>query len=58
MAESQRHKQIKKKAAGNSGKTEVPISGSRRLDAATKNKAIEIERSGTDEGLLKAAKRL
>jgi len=58
MAESESHKRAKSKAAGKSGKTEVPISRGRRLDATTKNKAIEVERSGTNAGLEKAAKRL
>jgi len=58
MAESSSHKKTKNKAAGKSGKTEVPISKGRRLDATTKIKAIEIERSGNKSGLEKAAQRL
>lgn len=58
MAESKAHKRAKKKAAGKSGKTEVPISNGRKLDAATKNRATEVERSGTTKGLTKAALRL
>ncbi len=58
MAESQSHKRAKAKAAGKSGKTEVPIKGNRRLDAKTKHKAIEVERSGQKQGLTKAAQRL
>ena len=58
MAESQSHKRAKSKAAGKSGKTETPLKGNRRLDAQTKNKAIEIERSGSKAGLEKAAQRL
>jgi len=58
MSESEAHKRAKKKAAGKKGKTEVPLKGNRRLDAATLNKAIEVERSGTSAGLKKAAKRL
>lgn len=46
MAESESHKRAKRKAAGKSGKTEVPLPGGQRLDAATKRKAIEVERSG------------
>ncbi len=55
MGESEAHKRAKKKAAGKTGKTEVPISGKRKLDASTKIKAIEIERSGN---LKAAAERL
>ena len=58
MAESVSHKRAKAKAAGKSGKKEVPLPGNRRLDAATKTRATEIERSGTTEGLKKAAQRL
>ena len=58
MAESEAHKRAKAKAAGLKGKTEVPISGGRRLDAATPKKATEVERSGTSAGLEKAAQRL
>ena len=58
MAESQSHKRAKAKAAGKSGTTEKPLPGNRRLDAATKIRATEIERSGTTEGLKKAAQRL
>ncbi len=47
MAESQSHKRAKAKAAGKSGTTEKPLSGNRRLDAATAKKATEVERSGT-----------
>ena len=58
MAETPSHKRAKRKAAGKSGQTEVPISRGRRLDAATANRATEVERSGTTEGLRKAARRL
>lgn len=58
MSETKSHMIAKKKAAGKSGKTEVKISKNRRLDAATKKKATEIERSGTKKGLEKAAERL
>ncbi len=51
-------KRAKKRAAGKTGKTEVPISGGRKLDAASKNRATEVERSGTTEGLTKAVLRL
>jgi len=36
MAESSSHKKAKNKAAGKSGKTEVPISKGRRLDVKYK----------------------
>ena len=58
MSETFSHKKAKKKAAGKSGKTEVPLKGKRRLDAASKLKATEIERSGNMYGLEKAARRL
>ncbi|MFQ5717621.1 MAG: hypothetical protein ACE5GQ_11045 [Nitrospinales bacterium] len=58
MTESSAHKQAKARAAGPSGRTEVPLSRNRRLDAVTKKTATEIERSGTMAGLKKAASRL
>ncbi len=58
MSETSSHKRAKSKAAGKGGKTEVPIKGTRRLDAMSKRKATEIERSGTMEGLERAARRL
>ena len=58
MSESAAHKKAKAKAAGKIGKTEVAISKNRRLDAATKTKATEVERSGSAAGLAKAAQRL
>lgn len=58
MTESKSPKNAKSKAAGKSGKTEVPISRNRSLDAATAKKATEVERSGTQESLEKAARRL
>jgi len=58
MAESRSHKQVKAKAAGRSGRTEVPLSRNRRLDAATKKRATEVERGGRSAGLRKAAIRL
>ena len=45
---SRRHTQLQRQAAGPRGKTEVPLrvgSKERRLDAETRKKAIEIERS-------------
>jgi hypothetical protein len=58
MGETSSHKRAKAKAAGKSGKTEVPLKGDRRLDAVSKIKATEVERSGTVDGLEKAAQRL
>jgi len=58
MAESTSHKRLKKDAAGNSGKIEKKLPSGKRLDAVTKKKATEIERSGSTKGLLKAAQRL
>jgi len=60
MTESKTHKGAKTKAAGKGGKTEVPLSKGRRLDAITANgdRATEIERSGAPGQLEKAARRL
>jgi len=58
MAETPSHKKAKRKAAGKTGDTEVPIKGKKRLDAAAKAKATEVERSGSSDGLVKAARRL
>lgn len=58
MGKSESHKRAQAKAAGETGKTEVPISGNRRLDAKSGNRATEVERSGSSEGLAKAASRL
>lgn len=58
MTESSSHKRAKGAAAGRKGKTEEPLSRNRRLDAATRKKATEIERSGSMFGLEKAARRL
>lgn len=58
MTETQSHKRAKSKAAGKSGRTEVPISRGRRVDAVSKNRATEIERSGSISNLEKAARRL
>jgi len=58
MPESQSHKRAKSKAAGKAGKTEVSLSRGRRLDAQSGNKATEVERSGSPQGLTKAAQRL
>jgi len=54
MSESQSHK----KGKGNAAKKEVPISGNRRLDAIRGKNAIEVERSGTNQGIDKALSRL
>ena len=58
MSETPSHKRAKGAAAGRSGKTEVPISRGRRLDATTQKKATEVERSSSQSGLEKAARRL
>ena len=58
MSESDSHKRLKRKAAGKTGEIEKQLKKGQRIDACTKNKAIEIERSGTTEGLMKAALRL
>ena len=53
MPESQSHKRAKSRAPG---KTEVPLSGGRRLDSASQKRAAEVERN--PGGLDKAASRL
>jgi len=58
MTESQSHKRLKRESAGKKGRTEIPISKGRRLDAKNGHKAIEIERSGSSEGISKAISRL
>jgi len=58
MSETTSHKRAKGAAAGRQGKTEVPLSRGRRLDAATQKKATEVERSGSQSSLEKAARRL
>ena len=59
MAETSSHRRAKGRAAGTNGKTEVPLSGKRRLDALTPSgKATEIERSGNTQRLEAAARRL
>ena len=58
MSESKSHKIAKSKAAGKSGKTEKKLPSGKRLDAVTKKKATEVERSGTRQGLRRAVKRL
>jgi hypothetical protein len=58
MSKSQSHKRAQAKAAGRMGKTEAPLKGNRRLDAQTKTKATEVERSGHPNLLRKAARRL
>jgi len=58
MSETPSHKRAKTKAAGPAGKTEVPLKGGRRLDAARKKTATEVERSGSSAALKKAAQRL
>lgn len=54
MSESRSHKNGK----GNAAKTEVPISGNRRLDALRGNTAIEVERGGTPQKIDQALSRL
>ena len=58
MPKSQAHKRAQGKAAGASGKKEVPIKGNRRLDARRGGTATEVERSGSPLLLQKAARRL
>ncbi len=59
MVESTSHKAAKHRAAGRGGKTEVPLSRGRRLDALSAGgRATEVERSGNARALLSAASRL
>lgn len=58
MPESETHRRAKKAAAGKGGKTEVHLKSGRRLDAATRTRAIEVETSGRDGRLRQAAQRL
>jgi hypothetical protein len=58
MPESRAHKEAKQRAAGNSGRTEVPLHGGGRLDVRTRKTATEIERSGNLAQLKAAADRL
>jgi len=60
MAKSSSHKRAQAKAAGHSGRTEVPIKGKKILDAVTKsgNRITEVERSGSQTKLEMAARRL
>ncbi len=58
MPESPSHKEAKTKAAGKSGRTEVPVKGGRRIDAATSYRAVEVERSGALTRLEEAARKL
>lgn len=54
MSESRSHK----KGKGSAAKTEIPISGNRRLDAIRGNYAIEVERGGTPKKIDQALSRL
>lgn len=59
MTKSESHRKAQNKAAGKSGRTEVPQRGGTRLDALSAGgRATEVERSGTSKGLEKAARRL
>lgn len=59
MVESTSHKAAKHRAAGRGGKTEVPLSRGRRLDALSPGgRATEVERSGNARALQSAASRL
>lgn len=58
MPESPSHRRAKKKAAGETGQTEVRLPSGARLDAATLKRATEVERSGHYDRLVAAALRL
>lgn len=58
MGKSKSHRRAQARAAGDRGKTEVPLKSGRRLDARTKATATEVERSGNKRNLEQAARRL
>ncbi len=58
MPETSAHNRLKRQAAGKSGEIEKPLAGGRRVDAATRKKATEVERSGSAAALQTAAQRL
>jgi hypothetical protein len=58
MAVKEAHRRAQRKAAGTTGKIEVPISRGRRLDAATRARAVEVETTGKPDRLRSAAQRL
>ena len=59
MGESARHRELKRKAAANSGKTEVkPAFKKKSMPPKVLPRATEVERSGDMRRLVKAAKRL
>jgi len=57
MSKSDSHRKAQAKAAGKNGRTEIPLSRGRKLDAMTadKKRATEVERCGN---LIEAARRL
>ena len=55
---SNAHKATQARLAGRRGKTELPISGGRRLDVKKGNRATEIERSGQPTRIKAAISRL
>lgn len=58
MPESKFHKRLKRKAAGSKGQIEKKIRGGGRIDAQKGKKVIEIERSGSVEGISRALNKL
>jgi hypothetical protein len=60
MSETRSHNNAKNEAAGKNGQTEVPLPRNRRLDALSESghRATEVERSGNQALLEKAARRL
>ena len=58
MSESHSHRRAKKSAAGPQGRVEVKQRGGTRLDARSRSKATEVERSGQPAMLERAANRL
>ncbi len=60
MAKSESHRRAQRRAAGPGGTTEKKQKGGTRLDALSQGgkRATEVERSGSKQGLKKAAQRL
>ena len=58
MPISEAHRRAQKKAAGKHGQLEKPLKSGKRLNASTRVKATEIERSPAFPRLVKAAQRL
>jgi len=58
MAETKAHKRVKRRVAGKKGKPEKKLKYGGRLDAGTRTKAFEYERSGDPARLARAIRKL